>query len=57
MKGEQKMRTDNINSTPERKTYKVVRSWFNSFAQNCYELEDGTKIYIDYGEEELTIEK
>lgn len=51
------MRTENINSTPERKTYKVVRSWFNSFAQNCYELEDGTKIYIDYGGEELTIEK
>lgn len=56
MKGEQLMRTDNI-KVKEHKTYKVVRSWFNQFAQNCYELEDGTRIYIDYGGEEITIEK
>ena len=36
--------------------YKVKRSWFNSFAQNCFELEDGTRIYIDYDQENLTIE-
>lgn len=51
------MRTENINQSKEYKSHKVVRSWYNAFAQHCYELEDGTKIYIDYNDEELTIEK
>lgn len=43
-------------SNLNRKEYKVTRSWFNSFAQNCFELEDGTRIYIDYDQENLVIE-
>lgn len=47
---------NNIKSI-KRQSYKVVRSWFNSFAQNCYELEDGTRIYIDYGGDRVEIIK
>lgn len=35
---------------------KVKRNWFNSFAENCYELEDGTEIYISYSNDEIRIE-
>lgn len=38
-------------------SYKVVRQWTNSFAQSCYELEDGSTIYIDYGGDRLDIIK
>lgn len=34
----------------------VKRHWYNSFAQNCYELEDGTTIHIDYSNDEISIE-
>ena len=36
-------------------TANVKRNWFNSFAQNCYELEDGTIIYIDYDNKKLSV--
>lgn len=39
-----------------REKFKVKRNWFNMFAQNCYELEDGRTIYIDYDNDEITIE-
>ena len=42
--------------TMKANTYKVKRSWTNSFAQNCFELEDGTTIYIDYDQENITVE-
>lgn len=41
----------------EFKKIKVVRNWTNGFAQDCYELEDGAKLYISYNRDEVRIEK
>lgn len=41
----------------ELKTVKVIRNWSNAFAQDCYELEDGTTLYISYHKDEIRIEK
>lgn len=41
----------------KHKTIKVIRNWSNGFAENCYELEDGTTIYISYNNDEITFEK
>lgn len=41
----------------EVKTIKVVRNWSNAFAQDCYELEDGTTLYISYSRDEIRVEK
>lgn len=38
------------------KTQKVIRNFTNYFAQNVYELEDGTTIYIDYSNDIVNIE-
>lgn len=38
------------------KTQKVIRNFTNYFAQNVYELEDGTAIYIDYSNDIVNIE-
>lgn len=38
------------------KTQKVIRNFTNYFAQNVYELEDGTTIYIDYSNRFVNIE-
>lgn len=37
--------------------YKIKRTWFNSFGQYCYELENGATIYINYDGDSLVIEK
>ena len=41
----------------EFKKVKVIRHWSNGFAQDCYELEDGTTLYISYHRDEIIIEK
>lgn len=40
-----------------QETFKVVRHWYNGFAQNCYQLDNGTIIYIDYDDKNLQIKK
>lgn len=42
--------------TVTRVTHKVVRSGYNAFAQHVLTLENGDKIYIDYGDTNVTIE-
>ena len=38
-------------------TQKVERCFTNAFAQDVYYLEDGTRIYISYSNDFVTIEK
>ncbi len=38
------------------KTNKVVRNFTNFFAQEVFELENGTKIYINYDRDIISIE-
>jgi len=35
---------------------KIIKSFTNGFAQQVYELEDGTKLYINYSQDEIEIE-
>lgn len=44
---------ENIETT----THKVVANFTNGFAQNVYELEDGTLLFISYGNDEVQIVK
>ena len=37
--------------------YEVKKSFTNSFAQKVLELENGTKIYINYGDDEVEIKE
>lgn len=37
-------------------TQKVKKSFTNAFAENVYELENGIKIYISYGNDIVNIE-
>lgn len=46
-----------MNKILNRKTLKVTRHWFNGFAQNCYQLEDGTTLFISYNNDNVTIEQ
>lgn len=36
---------------------KIIKSFTNGFAQQVYELEDGTKLYINYSQDEIEIER
>lgn len=38
-------------------TYKVKRDWYNQFAQHGFELEDGTQVFINYGNDEIEVVK
>lgn len=44
-----------INKVTSRKVLKIVRSFTNGFAQQVYELEDGTMLFIDYHETKVEI--
>ena len=40
-----------------RKTLKVEANFTNGFAQNVIALEDGTRLFIDYSGDSVTVEK
>lgn len=50
--------TNNMNDARKvlsRKTVKIYDHFTNGFAQQVYKLEDGTQLFIDYNETEVTI--
>lgn len=38
------------------KTNKVIKNYTNYFAQEVFELDNGTKIYIHYGRDVISVE-
>jgi len=45
-----------VNKVTGRKSVKIVKTFTNGFAQKVYILEDGTYLFVDYPETEITIE-
>lgn len=35
----------------------IVRTWFNGFAETCYEFEDGSILYVAYDGKSVRVEQ